>query len=418
MGAPAGAPPSDDRWGWRGDLVSPLPSTPVRAIRSRLIGTAGAAQLARLARWLRAVDASAFADRSFATWLAGRGLRDDAAAIVRTVAHVASYADDLGVISADAVLAQLRLAFGHGVRYLDGGWQVLVDGLVDVATAAGAEVRTDGAVASVGGDGDGPRVVLHDGTTLVAGAVVLAVGGPDATAALLAGPPGWGELGPPSTVACLDLGLRRPPDRRVVFGIDEPMYLSTHGPPADLAPSGRAVVHVMRYGARSASADRSALGGLARTAGVRDDDVIEQRVLARMVTSHAVPVPGRGLAGRPGVDSAGARGVYVAGDWVGPDGLLADAALASGAAARQCAVAHVRTVRGRADDRTGMSSAIAIRPGPIRSSPIRSMRSVPVSWGWRTGCSARWPTPRTSYRTPGSDGSGPIATPLTTQRRG
>ncbi len=355
VGVPAGAPPSGDQWGRCGDLVSPLPSTPVRAVRSRLVGAAGAAQLARLARWLRTVDASEFADRSFASWLSGRGLRDDAAAIVRIVAHVASYADDLGVISADAVLAQLRLVFAHGVRYLDGGWQVLVDGLVDAATAAGVEVCTGVGVASVASDGDGSRVELRDGTTLAAGAVVLAVGGPEATAALLPGDPRWGDLGPPSTAACLDLGLRRPPDRRVVFEMDEPMYLSTHGPPADLAPSGRAVVHVMRYGARAVPADRTALWGLARTAGVRDDDVIEQRVLARMVTSHSVPVPGRGLAGRPGVDSGGARGVYVAGDWVGPDGLLADAALASGAAAGRRAAAEVRTVRARADDPTGVS---------------------------------------------------------------
>ena len=61
--------------------------------------------------------------------------------------------------------------------------------------------------------------------------------------------------------------------------------------------------------------------------------MIEQRFLARMIVSSAVPVPGSGLAGRPGVDSVGIDGVYVAGDWVGPDGLLADTALASGAAA-------------------------------------------------------------------------------------
>ena len=120
----------------------------------------------------------------------------------------------------------------------------------------------------------------------------------------------------------------------------EPLYLSTHSPSADLAPAGCALVHLMRYGTRDAATDRSDLWALARTAGIREDDVIEQRFLARMIVTSAIPLPGTGLAGRPAVDSVGSDGVYVAGDWVGPDGLLADAALASGAAAGALAADH------------------------------------------------------------------------------
>ncbi|HEX7459355.1 MAG TPA: hypothetical protein VF279_01915, partial [Acidimicrobiales bacterium] len=40
-----------------------------------------------------------------------------------------------------------------------------------------------------------------------------------------------------------------------------------------------------------------------------------------------------GLRGRPAVGDTGTPGIHLAGDWVGPDGLLADAALASGYAA-------------------------------------------------------------------------------------
>jgi hypothetical protein len=157
---------------------------------------------------------------------------------------------------------------------------------------------------------------------------------------VLQDPPGWGPVGPPTTVACLDLGLRQAPSKKVLFGVGEPLYLSTHAPAADLAPSGRAVVHLMRYGARDATSDRSQLWALARAAGISEDDVIEQRFLARMIVTSAIPVPGSGLAGRPRVDSAGLDGVYVAGDWVGPEGLLADATLASGSAAGALAADH------------------------------------------------------------------------------
>jgi hypothetical protein len=187
--------------------------------------------------------------------------------------------------------------------------------------------------------------VLADGTTITSGAGVLALGSPGATSAVLQDPPTWEPVGPPTTVACLDLGLRRPPPKRVLFGVGEPLYLSTHAPAADLAPAGCALVHVMRYGARDAATDRSELWALARTAGIMEDDVIEQRFLARMTVTSAVPVPGAGLAGRPAIDSAGIDGVYVAGDWVGPDGLLADAALASGSAAGARATDHAAALR-------------------------------------------------------------------------
>jgi hypothetical protein len=37
-----------------------------------------------------------------------------------------------------------------------------------------------------------------------------------------------------------------------------------------------------------------------------------------------------GLAGRPAVDGTGVAGLLLAGDWVGGEGMLADASLASG----------------------------------------------------------------------------------------
>jgi phytoene dehydrogenase-like protein len=340
VGMPPGASPSTDQWGVAGDVLAPLPFSPGKALRSTLVDTVGKVQLARFVLTLRSLDPSTLADRSAEAWLTGLGLRTGATAILRTLAHVASYADDLTAISADAVAAQMKAAISHGVRYLDGGWQVLVDGLHRAARQAGAEVRIGAPVLLVAAGDEGVRVVLAGGSTISAGAGVLALGSPGAASSVLHEPPGWDPVGPPTTVACLDLGLRQPPPKKVVFGVGEPLYLSTHTPGADLAPPGRALVHLMRYGARDAATDRSELWALARTAGIREDDVIEQRFLARMIVSSAIPVPGTGLAGRPGVDSVGIDGVYVAGDWVGPDGMLAEAALASGAVAGARAADH------------------------------------------------------------------------------
>ena len=74
--------------------------------------------------------------------------------------------------------------------------------------------------------------------------------------------------------------------------------------------------------------------------------MVTSRFLARMVVAGAAPVAARGgLGGRPEADATGLPGVYLAGDWVGPAGLLADAALASGHAA---ALRAVRALPGAA----------------------------------------------------------------------
>ena len=166
-----------------------------------------------------------------------------------------------------------------------------------------------------------------------------------ATSLLPERPAQWARLGPPSTVACLELGLRRAPRYAGVFGVDEPLYLNTHCPPADLAPEGGVVMHAMRYqpvdDTMAAADQQQLLRDLASDAGVSDDDIVEQRFLAHMVVTGAIPTAATGgLSGRATAEVPGVPGAFVAGDWVGPVGMLADAALASGAHAGRLAAAR------------------------------------------------------------------------------
>ena len=74
-------------------------------------------------------------------------------------------------------------------------------------------------------------------------------------------------------------------------------------------------------------------------AGVRPDDIVESRRLHRMVTVAAIPTAARGgMQGRPAVTDTGHDHVFLAGDWVGSDGHLTDAVLASAEAAATAAV--------------------------------------------------------------------------------
>jgi hypothetical protein len=74
-----------------------------------------------------------------------------------------------------------------------------------------------------------------------------------------------------------------------------------------------------------------------------------------MTVVGATPTPATGgLAGRPGVDSTGVSGVFVAGDWVGPRGWLSDCTMASGEAA---GIAAAKEAADRAGIRAGVTSS-------------------------------------------------------------
>jgi len=339
LSLPGGSPPSEV-FGWRSGRLERLPTSMTSLVSSRLLGWPAKLKLAKLLATFGRLDTTALAPLSAAGWVRSLRLPDDGSEVLTTLLRVATYAPDLELISADAAVRQLQLVQQGGVSYLHGGWSRLVEGLARAAGDAGAVIiegeRVTGGLAQAGGAASW-HVPSARGTWTAA-AVVVAVGGPTAARAVLPSDPHW-ALGEDATAACLDLGLLQPPKRRVAFGLDEPLYFSTHAPSADLAPPGAAMVHVMRYGARSSEEDRRQLREFAETIGVRKDDVVVERFLHKMVVSHSLPIPGAGLAGRPPVSVAGAPGVFVAGDWVGPLGLLADAALSSGSQAGKLAAA-------------------------------------------------------------------------------
>jgi hypothetical protein len=174
-------------------------------------------------------------------------------------------------------------------------------------------------------------IVETDSEALTAKAVVLAPGSPSATTGLLDHEPAWGDLGAAVTAACLDVAVRAVPSPGYVLGVDDPVYGTTQSPPARQAPDGGAVVAVIRYGARTAEQDRPQLEGWLDHVGVRSEDIVTSRFLARLTVTATAPLARLGgLGGRPAITAAGMRNVFIAGDWVGPQGALADASFASG----------------------------------------------------------------------------------------
>jgi phytoene dehydrogenase-like protein len=334
-----GSPPLGRYQALAGGELHLLPMSPHSLRHTTLLGRKDKEAVAALLARLPLLHPQRHAGASVSQWIAGAGLGSAAAAAVNALVRLATYASDMNTFAADAAVAQLQRAAG-GVLYLDGGWAQLVARL-----AALCQVRTGIKVTGVAPAAGRVEVATSNGV-LAARSVIIAAGRPAAAIRLLPADPGWGDLGPEVTAACLDAGVRRVPDPGYVLGIDAPVYATVQSPPARQASAGQAVVAAVRYGATEAKADRAALQAHLARAGVREEDVVTSRFLTRMVVAGAAPTAERGgLGGRPAVDASGLPDVYLAGDWVGPTGLIADAALASGhvAALRAVPALHLVT---------------------------------------------------------------------------
>lgn len=334
-----GRPPGHLAHALAGDDLVPLPATARTLLTSPLLGVRSRLALARLFNRLPRLEPAAHSHQSVTAWLDDTGLGDDARSLVLLLTRVASYSNAPELMSADVAIMQMQRALSQGVLYVNGGWQRLVDSLGEGVPVTKATVLRV--------TGEGGRVLVEtDREPITASTAIIAAGSPAAASALLPDHRGFG-VGEPIEACCLDLGTRRRCDPPLVFGLDRPLYLSTHGPPADLAPSGRSVIHVAQYLApghdRPADEDRAELQDLARRAGIGDDDIVTTRFLRRMTVVGAMPTPDRGgLAGRPPGAVDGHPGVFLAGDWVGPTGFLADASAASAALAARAALSLVR----------------------------------------------------------------------------
>ncbi|HUP84590.1 MAG TPA: FAD-dependent oxidoreductase [Acidimicrobiales bacterium] len=321
-----------------GGSLHRMPVGPGSLLRTTALSVRSKAAVGKLLVRVPKLDAADFAGISVDGWIADQDLRDDAVAVLRALVRIGTYSSALDELSAGAALQQLQRSIEGGVLYLDGGWAQLVDGL-----RSQVELRPNVAVESITDAGnDGVQVRTTGDDLVTARSVVLAAGSPEACASLLGADPDslWPGLGAPVTASCLDVGVRGVPSPGYVLGVDEPVYGTVQSPPAKQAPEGDSVVAVIRYGARSAAEDRPQLEGWLDHVGVHRETIVCERFLARMIVVGAAPraITG-GLTGRPSITSTGMPNVLLAGDWVGREGMLADASFASGQAAGRAAAA-------------------------------------------------------------------------------
>lgn len=326
-------------------FISPLGTTSL--MMTGLLSFREKIEAARVLSSLGSIDADALDGVTLRAWLESAVRSERVRQLIKTIVRVTTYTNEPESMSAGAAIKQVRLGLAGNVDYLDRGWQTLVDGALEAALAAGVQVLTDASVTNIRREGERYVLRLRSGETYRASTVVLAVG-PSVAASIMEGGEDtilrkWADEAVPIKAACLDVALKGLPQAEGLFalGVDRPLYCIVHSVSARLAPEGGAVIHVMKNHSASepadAKADRRELEGMLdlMQPGWREA-VAHTRFLPAITVSNALVTAAQGgTKGRPGPAVPGLDNLYVIGDWVGAEGMLLDASVASAHAAAQ-----------------------------------------------------------------------------------
>ena len=276
----------------------------------------------------RAIDS-----RTATEWIGFLSPRPTVQKWLHALLRWATYTDNPDELSAGLAAEQLQRLLRGGLLHVEQGWEGLTTALRGRARTGGVELRRNTGVSAITAGESGLEITLEKGTVIRSSFVVLAVD-PTVAASLISSSPvdtaDW--AGPAVRVACLDVGLSGLPDPPVTFGLalDGPYMFNVVSHYAGLAPAGGTLVSAIKYlgtAAANAATDRAELEAflesLQRGWAAQE---LTSRYLPEMTVTRSRYGPGRQ---RPDSQVADMPGLYLAGDWVGPTGWLADAALSS-----------------------------------------------------------------------------------------
>lgn len=326
----------------QGGELHPFPSSLSQFLRTDLLDAGDKLALVAFFAALGRAKPGDLARTSVQEWLDRKVRRPRLHRLIVSLAYPLVYTSALDLVSAEVLVDKFQRALKHPVHYIDGGWQVLVDGLRTAAERAGVRIVSHARVEAVElGGARAQGVRLRDRSLVQASAVVVATGPRDA-AKLVDGRNDTalrrivdGLLS--GRVACLDIALSRLPfpDRPVVQDLVGPRFMTAQSLYSRVAPEGGALVYTFKQldprrpgDPREDERDLEDLLDAAQP-GWRDA-LIRRQYLPRIEAVGALPTArGGGFAGRPDTRVPGLDGLYLAGDWVGPEGFLVDASVAS-----------------------------------------------------------------------------------------
>ena len=340
------APPLTGQLAVNGGSLHTFPTGTMSLLTTDLFGLSAKLEAARFLTSIGRLGTADVMSLTLGEWLDDRVTRSEVRDLLLAVFRLTTYTNAEDVISAGSCITQLQRALSHGVIYLDHGWQTLIDGLAKVAEQNGVTIGTGVKVDSIKfAPGAGVRGVRLSTGDLLTAASVLIASSPSVAAGLLGNYSGrrplWEKESIPVKAASMDVALRKLPRPRSTFalGIDKPLYFSVHSASAQLAPEGAALLHMIWYLPPEANEapeqiKREFHNLLDLMQPGWRDFLVHSEFLPDLVVANRLPEARTGgSAGWPAPAVPDVPGLFIAGDWVRGEGLLADAALASASAA-------------------------------------------------------------------------------------
>ncbi len=320
------------RWMRERDILPEHSSARLTGVRLRVGGTLRRTPpLGSLPAILRLRGREAPVATDFRTWMATH-VDDETAAMLSSGAGVFTFHHDPGELSAAFVwprMVRLLLTAPSIVRYPVAGWSTLVETLEKRVGELGVTVDT------------GTRVEELPATPTIVATEL------DQARELLGDDSLRWESG---RTLCLDVGVRhRRGDPTIVADLDESGWIGRYsGANPTIAPDGEELIQAQMPIRPGESADLAA-ARLERFLDVSIQDWRERETWRRRqvmdARSGALDMPGSSWRDRPAVDRG--DGVFLAGDMVAAEGMLAEVSWASAIEASRLALQELSTTRPR-----------------------------------------------------------------------
>ena len=318
------------RWMRERDILPTYRNARLTGVRLRLGGTLRRTPpLGTLPAILRLRGREAPVATDFRTWAASH-TDEDTAALAASAAGVFTFHHDPGELSAAFVwprMARLLLTVPSIVRYPVAGWSTLVAALEKRVHELGVVVET------------GTRM-----EELPATPTILATELDQARELLGDDSLRWQS----GRTVCLDIGVRyRRGDPTIVSDLDEAGWIGRYsGANPTIAPEGEELIQAQMPIRPGESADMAAMR-LERFLDVSIEDWRERETWRRRQVmdgrSGALDMPGSSWRERPAVDRG--DGVFLAGDMVAAEGMLAEVSWASAVEASRLALKALDVTR-------------------------------------------------------------------------
>ncbi|MCH5586382.1 FAD-dependent oxidoreductase [Shimazuella sp. AN120528] len=284
------------------------------------------------------LDAKQWTGISLSDWMESSGYHEQTRQIIEAIVRLGTYSTAVERIDTGFVMKLMNTLID--VWYLDGGWQTLIDGLEKAARKVHVKMMNGMKVTSIQKTSSGYDIYLADRQAIHAEYVVLTTD-PITSSKLIDSEGKYlqqlADQVEPIYVACLDVALHKLPDstREFVLGVESPLYYSVHSSAAKLAPENGELIHLMKYllpekvnKPQEIRQELEAFFTLIQPGW--QEELVSTQYLPQMPVAYDLISANRGgLSGRPSVKVEGLPNLFIAGDWVGDEGQLAQASFAS-----------------------------------------------------------------------------------------